>query len=200
MPNPTPENRPLFLLVLITLIISGIAPAEHFTWFLETTWVIVGLPIVYFSNKKFPLTRLLKYLLTFHALILIIGGYYTYAEVPLGNYFKEFFNLSRNHYDRLGHFTQGFVPAILAREILIRKSPVKSGSWLFVFVSCICLSFSAFFEMIEWWVSLAYDTQATAFLGTQGDVWDTQWDMFLCLVGALLSQIILGRVHDRELG
>ena len=92
------------------------------------------------------------------------------------------------------------MPAILAREILIRKSPVKSGSWLFVFVSCICLSFSAFFEMIEWWVSLAYDTQATAFLGTQGDVWDTQWDMFLCLVGALLSQIILGRVHDRELG
>ena len=194
------SNKPLFLLVLITLIISGIAPAEHFTWFLETTWVIIGLPIVYFSNKKFPLTRLLKYLLTFHALILIIGGYYTYAEVPLGNYIKEFFNLSRNHYDRLGHFTQGFVPAILAREILIRKSPVKSGSWLFVFVSCICLSFSAFFEMIEWWVSLAYDTQATAFLGTPGDVWDTQWDMFLCLVGALLSQIILGKEHDRELG
>ena len=129
----------------------------------------------------------------------MLGGHYTYAEVPLGFWVRDALGLSRNHYDRLGHLAQGFVPAILAREILIRKTPLKPGPWLFFLVTCVCLAISAFYEFVEWWAALASGEAASAFLGTQGDVWDTQWDMFLCLLGALAAQITLARVHDRQL-
>lgn len=186
-------------LVALMLIFTGINPAEQFTWFLETSWVILGLPLSIFFYRKNGFTKLLAYLLTYHALVLIIGGYYTYANVPLGNWMKDYFELTRNNYDRLGHFTQGFVPAILTREVLIRNQAVKRGFWLFLFTACICLSFSAFFEFIEWWTSLLFDDKATAFLGTQGDIWDTQWDMFLCLIGAIISQLLLSNIHDDQL-
>jgi putative membrane protein len=129
----------------------------------------------------------------------MLGGHYTYAEVPPGFWVRDLLGLARNHYDRLGHFAQGFVPAILAREILIRKTPLKSGAWLFFLVTCVCLAISVFYEFLEWWTALASGEAAMAFLGTQGDVWDTQWDMFLCLLGALAAQVTLSRVHDRQL-
>ena len=197
--QPTLEQTLLFTTMILALVLSGLNPEEHFTWALEVSWVFVGLPIIYLTRRSFPLTRLLYYLLAFHALVLILGGYYTYEKIPLGLWVRDLLELSRNHYDRLGHFVQGFVPAILAREIFIRKSPLKSGGWLFLCTTCACLSFSAFFEMIEWWVSLVFDDQATAFLGTQGDVWDTQWDMFLCLVGAIISQLLFAKLHHRQL-
>jgi putative membrane protein len=137
--------------------------------------------------------------LALHALILIVGGYYTYAGNPLFGWLQETLELSRNHYDRLGHLAQGFIPAILAREILLRRSPLKPGGWLFLTVTSICLAFSAFYEMIEWWVALLGEESADAFLGSQGDIWDTQWDMFLALLGAITSQLLLRHLHDRQL-
>jgi len=134
-----------------------------------------------------------------HATILMLGGHYTYAEVPLGNWVKDALGLARNHYDRLGHFAQGFVPAILAREILLRKTPLRSGRWLFFLVTCVCLAISACYELIEWWTAVATGEAATAFLGTQGDPWDTQWDMFIALIGAVTAQLLLARGHDRQL-
>ncbi|MEW8155242.1 MAG: DUF2238 domain-containing protein, partial [Candidatus Thiodiazotropha endolucinida] len=134
-----------------------------------------------------------------HAVILIIGGYYTYAEVPLFNWLRDSYELSRNHYDRIGHFFQGFVPAMLAREILLRRSPLRPGRWLFFLCVCFCLAFSAFYELIEWWVALMSEQAAEAFLGTQGDPWDTQTDMFLALIGAICAQLLLVKIHDRQL-
>ncbi len=145
------------------------------------------------------MTPLAYRLIFLHAAILMLGGHYTYAEVPLGFWVRDALGLSRNHYDRLGHLAQGFVPAILAREILLRKTPLKPGPWLFFLVTCVCLAISAFYEFVEWWAALASGEAASAFLGTQGDVWDTQWDMFLCLLGALAAQLTLSRVHDRQL-
>jgi len=138
-------------------------------------------------------------LLAVHAIILAVGGHYTYARVPLGFWVQEALGLARNHYDRLGHFAQGFVPAILAREILLRTSPLRPGKWLFVIVVAICLAFSACYEFIEWWSALLGGEAATDFLGTQGDVWDTQWDMFLAFIGAVVAQVTLARAHDRHL-
>jgi putative membrane protein len=186
--------------VLAALVWSGIAPTDRLTWGLEVVWVAVGLPLVAVFWRRFPLTRLLCCLLAIHALILIYGGAYTYAETPLGDWFQQAFDLKRNHYDRLGHFVQGFVPAILARELLLRKTPLVRGGWLFYLVLAACLSFSAFFEFIEWWAALIGGGAADAYLATQGDVWDTQWDMFLALVGAFLAQVLLARLHDRQLG
>jgi len=134
-----------------------------------------------------------------HAAILMVGGHYTYAEMPLFNWLRDVFELSRNHYDRLGHLAQGFIPAIVAREILLRRSPLRPGKWLFFVVTCVCLAISACYELIEWWVAESSGDQAVAFLATQGDVWDTQWDMFLALLGALSSQLLLRRWHDRQL-
>jgi putative membrane protein len=151
------------------------------------------------TYRRFPLTPLAYRLIFLHACILMVGGHYTYAEVPLGFWLRDLLGLARNHYDRLGHFAQGFVPAIVAREILLRKTPLMPGGWVFFLVTSICLAISAFYELVEWWTALASGEAATAFLGTQGDVWDTQWDMFLCLVGALTAQLTLSRVHDREL-
>ena len=192
---------PLILLglVLAALTWSGIGPADRLTWFMETVPVMIGIAILVPTWKSFRLTPLTYYLITLHAFLLVIGGHYTYAEVPWFNDLKEAFDLSRNYFDRLGHLTQGFVPAIIAREILIRKTCLKPGGWLFLYVVSFCLAFSAFYEMIEWWAAIFTETGAEAFLGTQGDVWDTQWDMFLALIGAILGQIILGPYHDRQI-
>ncbi len=137
--------------------------------------------------------------MTLHGVILMIGGHYTYAEMPLFNWLRDSFDLARNHYDRLGHVAQGFIPAIITREILLRTSPLKPGKWLFFLTTCVCLAISAFYEMIEWWVAVGSGDNAVAFLATQGDVWDTQWDMFLALCGALSSQLLLRRWHDSQL-
>jgi putative membrane protein len=200
--QPRTQSELLWLsgAVGLLLILSGLNPvADRYTWFLETLPVMIGLTLLYYTRHSFPLTMLVYRLLALHGVILIIGGYYTYAEVPLFNWLKETFELSRNHYDRVGHFFQGFVPAMLAREILLRRSPLKPGRWLFFLCLCFCLAFSAFYELIEWWVALLSDQAAEAFLGTQGDPWDTQTDMFLALIGAICAQLLLVKVHDKQL-
>jgi putative membrane protein len=161
--------------------------------------VLIGAPVLIATYRAFPLTLLLYRLLFLHALILVIGGHYTYAQVPLGFWLQDLFDFSRNHYDRIGHLAQGFVPAILAREILLRRSPLVPGKWLFFLVTTVCLAFSALYEMIEWWAAVLGGAQAEHFLATQGDQWDTQWDMFLALIGALAAQLLLASRHDREL-
>ncbi len=186
--------------VLAVLVWSGIGPHDRLTWLMEVIWVIVAVPLLIFTYPRFPLTRLLYILIALHCVLLMVGGKYTYALVPLGLWVQDWFDLARNHYDRFGHFAQGFVPAILARELLLRKTPLKPGGWLFYLVLAAALSFSAFFEMIEWWAALIWGGAADAFLATQGDVWDTQWDMFMALIGAFLAQVLLARWHDRELG
>jgi len=189
----------LFAATAALLVWSGIAPYDRLTWVLEVSWVIAGLPVLVATYRRFPLTPLLYRLLFLHAAVLIVGGYYTYARVPAGFWVSDLFDLSRNHYDRFGHFLQGFVPAILMREILIRRSPLAGSRWLPVMVVSVCLAFSAFFELIEWWAALIYGGEATAYLATQGDVWDTQWDMAWALAGAVIALLTLSRVHDREL-
>ena len=199
----TPTRGERWLLVVIVLgalAWSGIDPHDRLTWMLEVVWVAVGLPLVAWTWGRFPLSRLLSWLLVVHALILIYGGAHTYALTPLGLWAMETFDMARNHYDRIGHLAQGFIPAILARELLLRRTPLQRGGWLFYLVLAAALSFSAFFEMIEWWAALVWGGDADAFLATQGDVWDTQWDMFLALCGALAAQFGLSRVHDRQLG
>ncbi len=189
----------LLFLAFVALVVSGIGPKDRLTWLLEVAPVLIGAPILVATARRLPLTPLLYRLLFFHSLVLMLGGHYTYAEVPLGEWAKEAIGFARNHYDRLGHVTQGFVPAILAREILLRKSPLRPGGWLRLSVTSICLAFSALYELIEWATALLSGEAATAFLGTQGDIWDTQWDMFLALCGALLAQALLSRLHDRQL-
>ena len=190
----------LLIFVCVALLVSAIGALDTLTWFMEVVWIFIGVPLVIWRWKHFPLTQLLSCLLAFHALVLMYGGHYTYAETPIGLWARDAFDLSRNHYDRFGHLMQGFVPAILVRELLLRTSPLQRGVWLSVLTVCACLAFSAFFEMIEWWAALAWGGKADAFLATQGDVWDTQWDMFLALCGAILSQLLLSRIHDRQLG
>ncbi len=162
--------------------------------------MLLGAPILLATHARFPLSPLVYRLLFLHAAILMIGGHYTYAHVPIGFAVQEWLDLSRNHYDRLGHFAQGFVPAILAREILLRTSPLVRGRWLGFLVVCACLAFSAFYELLEWWAAVIGGESAEAFLGTQGDVWDTQWDMFLALIGAVCALAFLARAHDHSLG
>jgi putative membrane protein len=199
--QPGPKTaRGLLIFVCLALAVSAIGTHDGLTWFLEVFWIFLGLPLIVWRWKKFPLSKLLCFALVIHALVLMYGGHYTYAETPLGLWAKEAFDLSRNHYDRLGHFMQGFVPAILVRELLLRTSPLIRGVWLAVLTTCACLAFSAFFEMIEWWSALAWGGAADAFLATQGDVWDTQWDMFLALIGAMVSLTIMAPIHDRQLG
>jgi putative membrane protein len=194
----------IYLLVLCAgvgaaLIVSGIAPRDRTTWWLEVSPVLFAAPILVATAARFPLTPLAYTLIAVHALILSLGGHYTYAEVPLGFWARDALGLARNHYDRLGHFAQGFVPAIVVREVLLRTSPLRRGRWLFFLVTATCLAISACYEFIEWWTALLGGQAADAFLGTQGDVWDTQWDMFLALVGALTAQLLLARTHDRAL-
>jgi putative membrane protein len=191
---------PVFVVVaLASIVISGIAPKERATWALEVAPVAVALVLLVWTRKRFALTPLAYALISMHSIILSVGGHYTYAEVPIGFWLERALDLSRNHYDRLGHLAQGFVPALITREILIRCSPLKRGAMLSFVVVCICLAISAFYEMIEWWTALIAGDGAVAFLGTQGDVWDTQWDMFLALLGALICVALLSRAHDRAL-
>jgi putative membrane protein len=195
------RKEPLLLLIVaaIALAVSSVAPTDRGTWWLEVAPVFIGAPLLIATAQRFPLTPMVYRLLFVHALILMLGGHYTYAEVPLGRWVQEWFGLARNHYDRLGHFAQGFVPAMLVRELLLRTSPLRPGKWLFFLVCTVCLAFSACYEFIEWWSALILGQGADAFLGTQGDPWDTQWDMFLALIGALTAQLTLGRWHLQQL-
>jgi putative membrane protein len=187
-------------MLVVALTASFLIAQDRLTWLLEVMWVLLAIPLLVVTRQRFPLTTLLYVLIGVHCLILIYGGAYTYALTPLGLWVQDVFDLARNHYDRLGHFAQGFIPAILARELLLRLTPLRRGGWLFYLVVSVCLAFSAFFEMIEWWAALIWGGEADAFLATQGDVWDTQWDMFLALCGAITAQLALARWHDRELG
>ncbi|MBE0591249.1 MAG: DUF2238 domain-containing protein [Gemmatimonadales bacterium] len=195
------STLPLVLLLLGSgaLVLSGIGPHDRATWVMEVLPIFVGVPVLLLTYRRFPLTPLAYGLIFVHALILMLGGHYTYARVPLGFWVQDLLDLGRNHYDRLGHLAQGFVPAILVREVLLRRSPLVRGNWLFVLVTAFCLALSACYEFIEWWAALIGGDSAEAFLGTQGDVWDTQWDMFLALIGAIVAQLTLGRVHDGQL-
>jgi putative membrane protein len=181
------------------LVWSGIEPHDRFTWLLEVAPVLLGAPVLVALRQRFRLTRLVYTLLWLHAIILMVGGKYTYAEVPLGFWLQDAFGFSRNHYDRIGHFAQGFIPAMLAREVLIRRAPLAGSRWLPFLVVCFCLAFSALYELIEFWTALATGEAAEAFLGTQGDVWDTQWDMQMALIGAVAALATLSRLHDRQL-
>jgi putative membrane protein len=197
--NNTREHLALLGAVVAILIVSGIGPRDRLTWVLEAMPVIIAVPLLAATYRRFRLTSLLYRLLVLHAIILLVGGHYTYAEVPAGFWVSDLLGLTRNHYDRLGHFAQGFVPAIIAREILLRRTPLKPGAWLSFLVVCVCLAFSALYELIEWWSALVLGQDADAFLGTQGDPWDTQWDMFMALIGAIVAQLALGKTHDRAL-
>jgi len=184
---------------LLILVWSGINPKDHFVWFLEVFPAIVGAVVMIAIYPKVKLTMLVYCLIWLHALVLMLGGHWTYGEMPLFSWLRDEYGLARNYYDRVGHVMQGFVPAIIAREILLRNSVVRGRVWLFFIVTCICLAVSAFYEFIEWWVAIASGSAADEFLATQGDIWDTQWDMFLALCGAIASQLILTRWHDRQL-
>ena len=187
------------LVAVVGLVWSGIGPHDRATWALEVAPVVIVLPLLWLTRERFPLTPLLYALIAIHAAILMLGGHYTYARVPLGDWVREAFDLARNHYDRLGHVAQGFIPAIAVREILLRQTPLRRGGWLFTLVAATCLAISACYEFLEWWTALLVGGAADAFLATQGDVWDTQWDMFLALCGALTAQLLLVRWHDRQL-
>ena len=198
---PAPvERRVLLALVVGALLLSLAIAHDRLTWLLETVWVMLALPLIAWKWKAFPLTRLLCWLLAVHALVLIHGGAYTYAQTPAGFWLQDLLHTARNPWDRVGHWMQGFVPAILARELLLRRTPLRRGGWLVYLVLAACLSVSAFFELIEWWSALAFGADADAFLATQGDAWDTQWDMFTCLCGAIASLLLFSRLHDRQLG
>lgn len=190
----------LWVLVYFAVLIwSGIHPKDTLTWLLEVLPAMIAFVLLAATRRRFPFTPLAYFLILIHSLILMAGGHYTYAEVPLLDPLGDYFGWQRNNYDKLGHMAQGFVPAIVAREILIRNAVVASGKWLFFIVVCICLAISALYELIEWWVALASEQAAEAFLGTQGYVWDTQSDMAYALIGAIAALVLLGKVHDRQI-
>ncbi len=186
-------------LFFATLVWSGIGPKDTFTWVLEVAPAVIGIVILGATWNQFRLTPLLYWLILLHAIVLMVGGHYTYAEVPLFDSLRPLFGFERNNYDKLGHFTQGFVPAIIAREIIIRKNIVQGTNWTNFFVITICLAFSAFYELIEWFAAITSGESAEAFLGTQGYIWDTQSDMAFALLGAILALMILSRFHDRQI-
>lgn len=194
-------REPLALLVVgaVALVISGIGPRDRATWVLEVAPAVIAAPVLIATARRLPLTPLAYRLIFLHALILMLGGHYTYAEVPAGFWVQDALHLARNPYDRLGHLAQGFVPAIVVREVLIRRSPLRPGQWLAFLVLCVCLSISATYELAEWGAAVIGGESADAFLGTQGDQWDTQWDMLTALLGAALSLLLLSRVHDRQI-
>jgi putative membrane protein len=199
--SPTPRALPavLFAVVAVALVLSAIGPYDRLTWFLEVAPVLIAAPLLVATRRSFPLTTLLYWLISIHSLVLILGGHYTYARVPLGFWIQDWFDFARNHYDRIGHLMQGVGPAIVARELLIRTSPLAPGRWLFTIVLFTILGVSATYEFIEWWAALASEEASAAFLGTQGDPWDTQWDMFLAGCGAIAAQFLFERLHDRQL-
>ncbi|RZV34699.1 MAG: DUF2238 domain-containing protein [Chromatiales bacterium] len=186
-------------LFLAVLVWSGIGPKDYVTWCLEVAPAVLGALVLWVTRESFPLTSLVYALILFHCIVLMVGGHYTYAEVPLGDWVRELVDGRRNNYDKLGHFVQGFVPAMIARELMIRLRIFNSDAWRNFYIVSFCLGFSAFYELIEWWVALLSDEAAEAFLGTQGYVWDTQSDMGWALFGALAALLLLGRLHDRQL-
>lgn len=200
-PGVKATRLPLVLLavVLAILLWSAVQPRDRFTWWLEVSPVLVVLPLLIVTGRRFPLTPLLYVAIAVHMAILMVGGHYTYAEMPLFNWLRDELHLARNHYDRVGHLAQGFVPALAAREILLRRTPLRPGGWLFILVVCVCLAVSAAYELIEWGVAEASGDEAVAFLATQGDPWDTQKDMALALLGSVLAQLAFARLHDRRL-
>jgi putative membrane protein len=185
--------------MVAALAVTAIGPYDRLTWWLEVAPVLIVLPLLWATRERFPLTTLLYALIALHAVILCVGGHWTYARVPAGDWVQQALGLARNPYDRLGHLTQGFVPAIAAREILSRRSPLRGSRWLPVLVASVCLAISACYEFIEWGAAVALGQGADQFLGTQGDPWDTQWDMFCALLGAVAALVLLSRVHDRAL-
>jgi putative membrane protein len=197
------DHSPLLMLLLaatlIALAVSGWRPYDRITWLLEVAPVLIAIPILIATRGSYPLTTLLYLLIFAHALVLILGGAYTYARVPLGTWVQQSFDLARNPYDKLGHFMQGFVPAMVAREILIRGGYARGRRMVAFLCICIALAISALYELVEWWAALALGQGADEFLGTQGDQWDTQSDMFMALIGAALALILLSVVHDRQL-
>jgi len=189
----------LLALFAAVLVWSAIRPHDYFTWILEVFPALIGLIVILGTWRRFPLTPLACTLLTLHAIVLMVGGHYTYALVPMGDWMRDLFHLARNDYDRIGHFAQGFVPAIVAREILIRRGVVRGRGWLYAIVVMICLAISAAYELLEWRVAVASGSAADSFLGTQGDPWDTQEDMATALVAAAVAPLVLGRLHDRQI-
>ncbi len=194
-------NEPLILLILGTflLALTAIHPHDYPTWWMETFPIFIAVPILVATYKRYTLTPLLYRLLFLHALILMVGGHYTYAEVPLGYWMQDWFGFARNNYDKIGHLAQGFIPAMLFRELLLRSSPLKQGKLLFTLVAACCLAVSATYELIEWAAAEMMGQGADAFLGTQGYAWDTQSDMLMALIGAISAQVLLGKVQDRQL-
>jgi len=187
-------------IVLGGLLWSGVAPFDRGVWLMEVSPVMVGITAMAWRWRRFPFTPLAVWLVALFSVIIAVGGHYTYALVPLGAWAQEAFELSRNHYDRVGHFLQGVTPAILARELLLRCTPLRCGKALFWVVASIALAVSAMYEILEWWSALAVDPEAgIAFLGSQGDTWDAQWDMALALTGAVCVQLLFGRLHDKQL-
>ena len=184
---------------LAVLIWSGVGPFDYTTWILEVAPALIGAAVLLYTRKSFPLTTLVYVLILVHCVILMVGGHYTYAEVPLFNWVQDEFDLARNNYDKVGHFAQGFIPAIITREIVIRKNVFNSAGWRNFFIVSFCLGFSAFYELIEWWVALLSAEAADAFLGTQGYIWDTQSDMAWALSGAVIALVVLGKWHDKQL-
>lgn len=178
---------------------SGIEPKDYATWALEVAPAVMGAAVLWYTRASFPLTTLCYFLILVHCVILMVGGHYTYAEVPLFDWLRDGFDLQRNNYDKVGHLAQGFIPAIIAREVVVRQQVFNSKRWRDFFIVSFCLGFSAFYELIEWWVALISEEAAESFLGTQGYVWDTQSDMLLALVGAVLALQLLGAYHDRQL-
>ncbi|HYP67070.1 MAG TPA: DUF2238 domain-containing protein [Thiobacillaceae bacterium] len=189
----------LLFVVLLALLWSGLHPRDRYTWLLEVAPVMIAVPLLVLTYSRFRLTDLVYVGVALHAMILMVGGHYTYAQVPLFNWIRDEFGLSRNHYDRLGHLAQGFFPALIVREILVRREVLAREGWLFFLVLCVCLAISAAYELIEWAVAGLSGDDAVAFLATQGDIWDTQKDMALALLGSILAQVLLSRFHDRQL-
>lgn len=201
--SPQPNARLLLRLLVAfasVFIWSAIRPHDYFTWFLETFPAVLALIVLAATWRRWPLTPLVYILIFVHAVILCVGGHYTYAEVPLFNWIRDITEGARNNYDKVGHFAQGFVPAMVAREILLRRTPLREEGWVFFLVTCVCLAVSAVYELFEWAVAILTGSSAEAFLGTQGFQWDTQTDMFMALIGAIGAQVLLSRLHDRQLG
>lgn len=201
MPERSVDRYHLVLAAVVSAVFlwSLIHPHDYFTWILEVFPAIIGTIVLAVIYPRFRFTNLVYTLIAAHMIILMIGGHYTYAEVPLFNWIRDTFGFSRNHYDRLGHFAQGFVPAMIAREVFLRRSPLRRGKWLIFVVLSVCLSISAMYELVEWTTAVLSGSAADAFLGTQGDVWDTQKDMTFALVGAIVALLTMTRWQDREL-
>ncbi len=191
----------IFLLITLFLVLiwSGYKPHDYFTWFLEVLPALIAVAIFAFFYRRFRFTNLVYIIVCFHCIVLMVGGKYTYAEMPLFDYFKEMFGWTRNNYDKVGHFMQGFSPALITREVFIRKDVVSGKWWTYFLAVCVPLAFSAFYEFVEWWVSALTGEGGDAFLGTQGYVWDTQTDMFMCFIGSIMALLILSKLQDKQL-